>query len=301
MEWVLYIGIGIASGFFWYLQNKRIVVKKYRLSFPTLPGAFDGFTIVQLSDLHNKRFGTRQERLIRAVREAKPDIIVITGDIVDSIFYRLEPVRELVGHITGIAPVYYASGNHEFESGHHDEVRKYLIDAGVVVLGNDTKQIVRKNKTIVVAGIDDYKKSYSHPRSFKQFIRAEIDGFSKYGGKNLKTNKTIIETNLRAAAKSIESKAFRILLAHRPEWFLVYAEYGFHLIFSGHAHGGQWNLPLIGPVFAPGQGLFPKLVAGIYRRKSSTMVVSRGIGNSGIAFLRLFNRPEVVVTTIYGK
>ncbi|EKD23539.1 MAG: hypothetical protein ACD_81C00220G0002 [uncultured bacterium] len=278
MELALYFFVGLAGvllGLFLYTQNKEIGVSDYAIGFETLPNAFNGFRIVQLSDLHNKRFGKQQRYLIDSIRQANPDIIVMTGDLVDGIFYHPEVTLELIRGLRDVAPMYCVSGNHEWKTGSYDTFKGQLITLGVSVLDNRVETIVRNDHMLAIVGIDDYSR-YETKQSAKEIIHKE----------------------LAQIWQPINEHAFKILLAHRPERFSDYMEYPFSLIFSGHAHGGQWNLPILGPLFAPGQGLFPRLVSGIHRRHGTSMVISRGIGNSGFAFQRLFNKPEVVVVTL---
>ena len=168
-----------AVGAAWYLENNDLGTTQLFYQDDKLPAAFDGFRIVQVADLHDKRFGPRQERLLSALRAAKPDCIVMTGDLID-----------------------------------------------------------RRRK----------------------------------GG-------------------------FRIRLAHHPERFATYAQAGVDLVFCGHAHGGQFRLPGVGGLYAPGQGVFPKYTAGLYTMEATTMIVSRGLGNS-LFPLRLHNFPELVAVTL---
>lgn len=279
---------------FLYFENKSIVTTKHRLAFEFLPKEFDGFTIVHLSDLHNKLFGENQRHLVDAVQKAKPDIIVITGDIVDELFTSEEPALVLVRQLRDVAPIYYVSGNHEWESGQYEPLRDQLIALGVHVLDNRSETIERGDRLIAIAGIDD-------PARYQNEIvpnNGLLDTLRQYTGHKAHAMQRVIHRELDAVRQGIDERAFKILLVHRPEWLPEYMDYHFNLIFSGHAHGGQWNLPFIGPVLAPGQGMFPRLVSGIHKRHGTTMIVSRGLGNSGFAFQRLFNRPEVVVVTL---
>ena len=92
-------------------------------------------------------------------------------------------------------------------------------------------------------------------------------------------------------------QGYTVLLSHRPELFAVYAEQGIDLVFSGHAHGGQFRLPILGGLIAPNQGLFPQFDAGQFTSGQTAMLVSRGIGNSVIP-IRINNRPQIVVAEL---
>lgn len=236
-----------------------------------LPGAFEGFKIAHVSDLHNAVFGRKNEKQLSLIRAAEPDIIAITGDLIDSRHTDIDSALAFVEAAAEIAPVYYVTGNHESRLD-FDEIEPRLIAAGARVLRNEAEDIGRGGERIRLAGIDD-----------PSFIR---------------TGGTAEE---RAAAELEQlgdgSGTFTVLLAHRPELVEVYAEYGAGLVLSGHAHGGQVRLPLLGGLYAPGQGLLPEYDSGLYSLGETQMVVSRGLGNS-VAPLRVNNRPELVIVTL---
>ena len=236
-----------------------------------LPGAFEGFKIAHVSDLHNAVFGRKNEKLLLLIRAAEPDIIAITGDLIDSRHTDIDSALAFVEAAAEIAPVYYVTGNHESRLD-FDEIEPRLIAAGARVLRNEAEDIGRGGERIRLAGIDD-----------PSFIRT--------GG-----------TAEERAAAELEQLGdgdgtFTVLLAHRPELVEVYAEYGAGLVLSGHAHGGQVRLPLLGGLYAPGQGLLPEYDSGLYSLGETQMVVSRGLGNS-VAPLRVNNRPELVIVTL---
>ena len=101
------------------------------------------------------------------------------------------------------------------------------------------------------------------------------------------------------ALSDLASDAFTVLLSHRPEFFDLYVQQGFPLVLSGHAHGGQIRLPFLGGILAPGQGFFPEYDSGLYTDETTSMVVSRGLGNSVFPF-RLNNPPEIIIITLKG-
>lgn len=293
MEALLYLLAGLAGigllGFL-YFENKSIVTRNYVLGYEFLPKEFDGFTITHLSDLHSKWFGSDQQHLVFEVEKARPDIIAITGDMVDSLLFKEDPVITLVERLKDIAPIYCVSGNHEWESGRYEPLRNKLIELGAHLLENRSETIMRGDRMLTIAGIDDPAR---YGDKLEQ--RGWIDTMRHYTGQRAQDIHRVIHRELDAVRQGVDERAFKLLLVHRPEWLKDYMEYHFNLILSGHAHGGQWNLPGVGPILAPGQGLFPKLVSGVHKRHGTYMVVSRGLGNSGIlAFQRLFNRPEVI-------
>lgn len=276
---LLAIGVtGVALVGLLYFQNKEIELHRHSIAFEFLPKEFDGFTIAHLSDLHNKQFGAGQQRLVDIVRRATPDIIVMTGDMVDGHFYHPEPALELMRGLRGIAQIYYVTGNHEWHRSERIDLLRQFGDLGVIVLDNRAETIVRGDRELSIAGIDD-RARYVGADDPSKSLHRELDRIRH----------------------TIDERAFKILLAHRPELVHEYIQHHFNIIFSGHAHGGQWNLPGIGPIIAPGQGMFPKLVSGVHWRHGIALVISRGLGNSGVAFQRLFNKPEVVVVVLKKK
>lgn len=260
---------------FIYVQNNVLVVTEYHISSEKVPKSFDEYTIVQLSDLHNKTFGKNQRRLVNKVQKTEPDLIVFTGDLVDAKKYDEEPALTLMKNLVKIAPVYYVNGNHEWWSGKFDELEQKLLDLGVHVMRNRTEELTIGNDRIRLIGIDDPANT-----------TREIE---------------MTEENIVKALAEIEgTDVFHILLSHRAELFALYAEHPFDLVFTGHAHGGQFRIPFLGGMVAPNQGLMPPHTAGEHTLNGTKMIVNRGLGNSIIP-LRLFNLPEVVVVTLQSE
>lgn len=260
-------------------QNNSIVVTQSNFVSEKLPDAFDQFKIVQISDLHNKVFGKDQEKLLEKVRTQMPDSILITGDLIDQRKYNLHQAMIFVRGAVKIAPVYYVSGNHEAWSGHYETIENSLIEAGVIVLDNSEIDVIKGVDTIKIMGVSD-----------PDFLTSNY-----FEG----TDASLLEKTLNEWSFD-ENGSFRILLSHRPELFDVYQGANIDLVFSGHAHGGQIRLPFVGGLVAPDQGFLPKYTSGSYTEGSTTMYVSRGLGNS-IVPQRLFNRPEIVVVTLRSK
>lgn len=240
---------------------EHLQLTEYTVSSDRCPDGFDGFKIIQLSDLHGSDFG---DRLVEQVLRQEPDIIALTGDFVtDS--GDLEAVRALVPELVKICDVYFVSGNHEFGSRLADEVRGIMEDAGVRYLGNDAVVLECNGDSIVLAGVEDplaYADMPSPPE-----LMAELD--DKY------------------------PDSYKILLGHRNYWMEEYPELPVDLILSGHAHGGLVRLPGVGGLIGTDRTLFPDYDAGLYENGRYTMIVSRGLGNS-VPIPRLFNRPEIV-------
>lgn len=251
-------------------SNKWVQTTEYTITSDEVPEAFDGARIVQVSDLHNATFGRNQSSLIEKVEAAEPDVIFLTGDLVDSNRYDLDASLVLVDALIEMSEVYYVTGNHEVASNKVDEIIDALQERGVTVLADDSVEWRIDEEAIQIAGIDD-------PLMEPNFHEEEV------------TRHSLEQANL--------TDDFTLLLAHRPEYLPIYAERGVDVVFSGHAHGGQIRIPGVGGLIAPGQGWFPKVTEGIFEKDQSKMVVSRGLGNSTFP-VRIFNLPEIVVVTL---
>lgn len=254
--------------------NTALMISRVTVKDEGIPAAFDGFRIAQVSDLHNAEFGEGNARLLDMLRNAAPDIIVITGDLVDANRTDIPLALHFASEAVKIAPVYYVTGNHEGALRSYGTLREGLEQAGVTVLKNAVTALERGGESVKLIGLDDVNFAF----------REELS--SGPGA--------LLEEKLNALGTG---GGFSIVLAHRPEYIDYYAAAGAGLVLSGHAHGGQFRLPFIGGLIAPGQGLFPKYDAGLYRSGGTQMVVSRGLGNSVIP-LRVNNRPEIVLVTL---
>ncbi len=268
------IGMALLISFF-YFQNNSIVTSEYTISSDQLPQNFNEYKIVQLSDLHSKSFGNDQSDLVKKVKKLEPDLILFTGDLIDSDRYDEKPSLILMERLVQVAPVYYVTGNHEWWSGKFNTLEDKLKNIGVQLMRNTAEEITIGTDKIQIIGIDD-------PSNVEETY----------------VERAKTEENITNSIEEIEGKDnFQILLSHRPELFSLYSEYGFDVVFSGHAHGGQFRIPFVGGLIAPDQGLFPQYTSGIYKSDNTTMIVNRGLGNSIIP-IRVFNRPEIVAVTL---
>ena len=254
--------------------NSALMVNEIKITNDKIPQSFEGFRIAQVSDLHNAELGKDNNKLIEKLNECEPDIIVLTGDLIDSNHTNLEVALSFARQAVKIAPCYFVTGNHEAWVGsQYEELKTSLENAGVTVLQDEAIELNYGDECIQLIGLNDPDFS-------------ERDSF---------LSESILETKL---SQVNISNGFTILLSHRPEHFNVYQNKNIDLVLSGHAHGGQFRLPVLGGVIAPNQGLFPKYDAGTYTENGTTMIVSRGIGNSIIPF-RVNNRPEIVLVELH--
>lgn len=260
------------------LGNKALMVSTISISSSHIPAAFSGFRIAQVSDLHNTEFGKNNAELLKLLSENRPDIIAITGDLIDANHTDVGIALGFVQESVRIAPTYYVTGNHEAASPQYDTLKAGLEEARVIVLEDEAVSLERNGETITLLGLGD-------------------PDFTVNGDMFGETS-AMVSTKLKNLDDG--EGGYTILLSHRPELFETYVNCGTDLVFAGHAHGGQFRLPFIGGLVAPNQGLFPQYDAGLYTDGSTSMVVSRGIGNSIIPF-RINNRPEIVLVELNAK
>ena len=233
-------------------------------------------SIAYVSDLHSCDYGTGQKTLIDAVNDLNPDLVMLGGDIFDDVLPDENTERFLAG-IAGCYPCYYVTGNHEYWSGSErfSEQMSILQKYGINILSGECDTVSVNGEYINICGIDD-------PDAFDASER----------------NGRVIEQLVCVNADS-ENDFYTVLLAHRPEFFDLYSEYGFDLVLCGHAHGGQWRIPeILNGLYAPGQGWFAEFTGGLYTRSGTTMIVSRGLARESTRIPRIFNRPELLLIEI---
>lgn len=257
-------------GSFLYLQNTFLEIYHYNISDSEI---LSDFKIAQVSDFHNSTNKRLVNKLVESIKEQEPDIIVLTGDLIDARNTKVDVAIDFVEKIKNVAPIYFVTGNHEASSSKYDVLKSELKDNGVIILDNKCEVIENDGFKINLVGIDD-PSMYYHPLADDGDIVSDLISDINYDRNN-----------------------YSILLSHRPELFDVYLNKGFDLILSGHAHGGQFRIPIIGGLYAPNQGFFPKYDNGSFIKKETTMIVSRGIGNSVIPF-RINNSPQLVVVRL---
>lgn len=262
---------GLLLAAFLYWQDNGLMLTKMTYE-GDVPKAFDGYKILQVADLQNKVFGRDQAPLLKKINASSPDIIVITGDLLDRHEGRtdVDSAMGFIQEITNIAPVYFVSGNHEHQSGEWDILLEELIEAGVTVLDNGKSILEKDGETITILGLADKSVNQHYDKMLHTLMAGQEDSFN-------------------------------ILLCHRPELFETYVKENIDLAFTGHAHGGQIIIPFLRQgIFAPHQGFFPKYTEGMHEKDGTVMVVSRGLGNSSFPF-RIFNRPELIEVTLTSK
>lgn len=264
---LILLSILILLIFLWY-QNNHIVTDVFVYKTDKLSVNADKFSIVQISDLHNAQFGKNNLNLLNEINNINPDIIAITGDIVDSNHTNINTAINFVRETAKKYPVYYVTGNHEYwlDDSQKGNLFDGIKDAGAVILNNEKTLINTNHDMISLIGLDD---------------------------------KNLNDTTLESIIEKCDKNNLIVVLAHEPQYIDNYCEAGADLVLTGHAHGGQIILPLLGALIAPEQGFFPKYTRGCFKKNNTTMYVSRGLGNSVIP-VRLFNYPEIVCIELQG-
>ena len=236
------------------VSNRHVGVTHYVVESPRIGPELDGFRIVQVSDLHNARFGKGQGRLLRKIDECEPDLVVLTGDIVDE--SGVDAGVELLEGLSRIAPSFFVPGNHEPQLKAEERTR--FFDA---------------MRASGVRNLDGCSTNFPNGLSLEGqgSLFGVLDGRRNF----------------------IPPDAFKVVLVHYPSAFEGFARQGFDLVLAGHVHGGQVRIPFLGGLASPEEGFFPKYYQGVHKRDGSTLVISRGLGNY-MHIPRVFNDPELV-------
>lgn len=268
-----------------YYNNYHFVTEYYKVVSKKLPKSFHGSKLILITDFHNQSFGKNNERLLEAIEKENPDYIMIAGDmLIKGKKFEIETAIELLKRLSEKYPVYYAPGNHEHQLGKLEQTKECFWNSyiarikrfGVKYLVNETVILQKGTERIKVSGIDIdsiyYKKGCHRPKLQKEEMHKDM---------------------------RVESASclYQILLAHNPEYFETYAEWGADLVLAGHVHGGIMILPFLGGVVAPSYQIFPKYDFGKFVYRNSIMVLSRGLAVHSIK-IRIFNVPELSVITL---
>lgn len=282
MQKISFIFICILILIFIYIKyNKNTLeIKKYTIESEKIPKEFDGYNIVQVSDLHSKLFGKNNKKLIDKIKSLNPDIITITGDLVDGENNNYDVALDFMNQISNLYKVYYIIGNHEQKAlikKYKNEYEGYfekLNKINFIDLNNQKSILQQKNASINIYGLTIPYACYKYLFDNKQ---------------TLDINSNYLIEKLGALNKD----EFNILLAHTPKYFDEYEKWGADLILCGHIHGGIIRIPFIGGLLSPDRKFFPKYDLGKYTQNKSQMIVSKGLGGSKI-LIRINCKPEIV-------
>ena len=276
-----------------YLANERVYITEYEVVDAQIPQKFDGYRIVQVTDVHSIRSEEQSELLYKTVVNERPDAVVITGDLLDSTYYTEEnnalkegtsdkmagqDTVDFVKRLVEKYYVYFVYGNHEMvllDDVDNNPFKVAMEEMGVIFLNNDGVKITKEDESIYMLGIQDPATLYKD---------------SDYAGYNNHPER--INAMMENIMALKEEDLYTVVLSHRPEYFKLYSQYDADLILTGHAHGGQVRMPGMGGLYAPGQGWLPEYTEGVFAENETTMIVGRGIGNS-VEIPRVFNPPEI--------
>lgn len=259
-----------------YAENRMLTVRRYKIMTDN-SGNQEPIKIVQISDIHKKKYSNGWSRLVMRVKEISPDMIFITGDLVSRTEISLMSTEALLVKLCRICPVYCSKGNHELDLSVEmmEKYRKMMKKAGAVLLENGYSVFQKNGRKINIYGADLKKSVYKN----------ENGG---YAALDKITSEELAESLGNA------KDGFNILLAHNPFFFEEYAKWGADLTFSGHVHGGAVNVPFVGGILSPERRFFPKYTKGLYKKDGKYMLVSTGIGK-----LRVFNPPEILYAELF--
>lgn len=272
LKWIIFVAVALMMIVVLIWQNRNIGVTHFSFTHKNLPVDMDGLRILHVSDLHN---WDTKGRLVELAIQEKPNVIFITGDLIDGRNTNVELALSVAKDLVQLAPVYYVQGNHEGRSSRYPKLREGLLDLGVIVLEDQVVPFSWNGSSVMIGGLRDPSGR----------LGASYDGPLEVAAGTRNRLKNMSETS---------SQPILFLLAHRPERLEDYAQMNIPLVFSGHSHGGQIRIPFVGGLVAPNQGFFPKYDGGWYSKDQTQMVVSRGLGNS-IFPLRIANPPELVM------
>lgn len=268
---------------FLYLSNNWLQVTHYAVCLPQLPPEWDGYQILQLSDLHGKFFGQDNQWLVAAIRRIDPDIIVATGDMMNSTDDDGQAWLCLVQQLEQQYPIYFSLGNHEQIARRRQEqpnlyaqLLPKLQAAGVVCLDNRHVVLRRGQSAVHLYG-----------------LTIDLPHYSEASVATAALNTAYLQRKIGRP----DQAQVNILLAHNPDYFPQYAAWGADLTLSGHIHGGVVRIPTKGGLLSPAREFFPEYDAGHFHADAGQMIVSRGLGNS-VIHQRIFNRPQLVVITL---
>ena len=274
---------------FYKYETDSLEITKYEIENEKIPKEFDNFKIVQISDLHNKSFGKGNKRLLEKIDSQNPDIVVITGDLVEGDNKNFDVALNLIDELLKKYKVYHIIGNHEQKSliKKHKELYKTYFDKlykkNIVNLDNEKIRIKKDGKYINIYGL-------IIPLEYYPYF------FKNYENKNMKLEQDFINNKLG----EINRDEYNILLAHTPFFFEDYEKYGVDLVLAGHVHGGIIRLPKVGGLLSPNREFFPKYDFGKYIKNNTTMLLSKGLGGSKV-LIRFACKPEIVSITLKSK
>ncbi|MCR5324735.1 MAG: metallophosphoesterase [Lachnospiraceae bacterium] len=283
--WTILVSIVILMMIYCHVETRMLKLSHYIAESSKIPDSLSGRRAVLLSDLHNTYFGKDNKRLFDMIEKAKPDFVLIAGDMINGTsstgqFRYASEVLTKLGEMK--IPVYYAFGNHECR------LEGYFNNEGAYKQYSDIcgKSSILLNNAAVCP---DEDSGTSDPK-----YRYKIYGVVFSPSQFRPEAKYSLEKPVSDHIGEADKDCYNILIAHDPTYFKEYMEWGADLVVSGHIHGGIIRLPFIGGLISPRYCLFPKIDKGLYRNEDGRMmIVSGGIGWHALPF-RFMNLPEIV-------
>ncbi len=283
------------------ILNKNIFVREYKIQSEKITEKFNNYKIVQITDVHSIRNEISLEKIINKVKKENPDIICVTGDLIDAEYYSSQNVLyknndikqieeltvEFMKSLKELADTYYIYGNHEMmllDDPENNEFKNDLENIGIKILNNKIEVLEIDGEKINLIGIQDPSTLYKDEK------------YAYINGTNKDKVQVILDDLFFEIAEENKNN-FTILLSHRPEYFELYDKYNIDLALTGHTHGGIAKLPIVKGIYAHPQGWFPEYSYGIYKTNDFSMIINGGIGYSKLP-IRIFNPPEICTITL---
>lgn len=274
IKFIIFLFITIfLFGIFLWEEDYLVTTSHYNIVNEKIPDEFVGYKIAQISDVHSNNSPAIKYQLRKYLQKEQPDIIVITGDLVDRQDSPVYLTNKFIKSFEDIAPIYFTTGNHDNGIIQREDFIQALEAHNVKILDDEIEFINRKNKSIALIGLSNMTDNTEERTKVSDKI-------------------TTILTKTH-----IDNDTFTILLYHKPDAFPAFVTTSIDLALCGHAHGGQIRVPFIGGLYAPNQGVLPKYTNGMFQENETTMIVNRGIGNSRFPF-RINNHPEISIVTL---
>ena len=280
----LFTAFTLAATLVFIYSNHFLSVKNYTVKSPKLPASFEGYKIALLTDLHNNSFGQDNNKLLKKLEKAAPDLVLLGGDMVSTSDTDYSVFFSLAEKIAKKYETYFILGNHEQALG---EERAELFYQSVESLGVKTLD----NQMVTLEKSGEKINLYGMWFNLRYYTDRSEDATATEQGYYFGTQA------MEEILSSPNKEEFNLLLTHNPLYFETYARWGADLTLSGHTHGGMIRIPFKGGVYSPEKTFFPKYDGGIFAEQDKTLIVSRGLGNGGMGF-RLFNPPELVFITL---
>ncbi|MBQ8379769.1 MAG: metallophosphoesterase [Clostridia bacterium] len=276
---IMFLVVIIATLGLVYISTNVIKTKKYQVKNSKLPEEFNGLKIAHISDVHSKIFGKDNSGVIDRVIKENPDVVIMSGDIIDKREEDIEKFVSMYKKIYERYPTYYSIGNHERKLGwkKYKKYLKMLQMCGVHVIINGSEKLIKNDKHIIINAL-----KFRENMQPKVLTKEKEEEFISY---------------MKNKLKNLDTKDFNILIAHDPENFKMYKQLGVDLVFSGHVHGGLIRFGKI-CLLSPRRTFFPKYSYGKNTEENTTIITSAGMGKATLP-IRLFNRPEIVIVTLY--